>query len=122
MFSKMIQAVVLSGSLIAAGAASANDRNVIVPVIAGAAVGAVLAIISSNSGHDNYQRPQYQGYQPQPRYQPQYQPVAYVPVRPRVEYRRFDPPHRGYYDRGPGHFDDRGYGNGHYQGRGDGRW
>lgn len=123
MFSKMIQAVVLSGSLVAAGAASANDRNVIVPVIAGAAVGAVLAtLISSNAGHDNYQRPQYQGYQPQPRYQPRYQPVAYVPVGPRVEYRRFDAPHRGYYDRGPHRFDDRGYGNGHYQGRGDGRW
>lgn len=122
MFSKMIQAVVLSGSLVAAGAVSANDRNVIVPVIAGAAVGAVLATIISNSNRNDYQRPQYQGYQPQPRYQPQYQPVAYVPVGPRVEYRRFDPPHRGYYDRGPNRYDDRGYGNGHYQGRGDGRW
>lgn len=122
MFSKMIQAVVLSGSLIAAGTASANDRNVIVPVIAGAAVGAVLATIISQSGRDDYQRPRYQGYEPQPHYQPQYQPVAYVPVGPRVEYRRFVPVQRGYYDHGPSRNYDRGYGHGAYQGRGDGRW
>jgi hypothetical protein len=125
MFSKMTQALILSGCLIVAGTASASDRNVIVPVIAGAAVGAVLATVLSGSGQQH--RPQYQGYQPQPRYAPQYQPVAYVPVAPRVEYRRFaPPPPHGYYDRGHngGHDRgyDRGYDRGHDRGRGDGRW
>ena len=117
MFSKMTKALILSGLLVAATAASANERDVIVPVIAGAAVGAVLATVISGSGHDHH--PRYQGYQPQPRYQPQYQPVAYVPVRPQVEYRRFaPPPPRGYYDRGY----HRGYDRGYDHGRGDGRW
>lgn len=126
MFSKMTQALILSGCLVAAGAASAGERNVIVPVIAGAAVGAVLATAISNSGHDHY-RPQYQQYRPQPHYQPQYQyqPVAYVPVATRVEYRRFAPPpphsyyHGGYDRRG---WDNRGHDRGYDHGRGDGRW
>ncbi|MDE1164540.1 MAG: hypothetical protein PW845_03965 [Pseudomonas sp.] len=101
MFSKMTQALILSGCLVAAGAASAHDRDVIVPVIAGAAVGAVVAAVISGPGQNHYYRPQYQGYQPQYRYPPQYQPVAYV-VPQRVEYRRYaPPPPRGYY--GPGY-------------------
>lgn len=114
MFSKMTQALILSGCLVAAGTASASDRDVIVPVIAGAAVGAVIATVISNSNHDHY-RPQYRAYAPQPRYQP----VAYyVPVQ-RVEYRRYaPPPPHGYYNGGYG----RGYDRGYDHGRGDGRW
>ncbi|WP_341524099.1 hypothetical protein AABC73_14220 [Pseudomonas sp. G.S.17] len=124
MFSKITNVLILSGCLVAAGAVSASDRNVIVPVIAGAAVGAILATVISGSSHDNY-RPHYQGYQAQPRYQPQYQPqyqpVAYVPVATRVEYRRFDPrPPRGYYNGGDDHGRDRDRGFDHN--RGDGRW
>lgn len=117
MFSKMTQVLILSGSLLVAGAATANERDVIVPVIAGAAVGAVLATVLSNSGRDHdrprYQeyrpQPRYQQYRPQPRYQPQYQAVRYVPVRP-VEYRRYDPPRGGYYDHGPRRDYDHGRG------------
>ena len=110
MISKMTQALILSGCLVAAGAASASERDVVVPVIAGAAVGAVLATVISGSGHDR-NRSHYQDYRPQPRYQPVYQPVAYVPVQ-RVEYRRFaPPPPRGYHGRGyDRHFDHHGQG------------
>ncbi|MFK3799175.1 MULTISPECIES: hypothetical protein [unclassified Pseudomonas] len=107
MISKMTKALILSGCLVAAGAASASDRDVVVPVIAGAAVGAVLATVISGAGHDHH-RPEYRDYRPQPRYQPVYQPVAYVPVRPR-HYAPPPPPPHGYYDRGWGH-------------RGEGRW
>jgi hypothetical protein len=116
MFSKMTKALILSGCLVvAAGTANADERNVIVPVIAGAAVGAVLATALSGSGNDHHRpAPHYRPaprYQPARRYQQYYQPVAYVPVAPR----RFapPPPHR-YYDGGPG--------RGHDRGRGDGRW
>ncbi|UZJ58760.1 hypothetical protein OKW98_19560 [Pseudomonas sp. KU26590] len=121
MISKMTQALILSGLLASAGAASASERNVIVPVIAGAAVGAVLAAVISQSNNDRHDR--YQDYRPQPRYapryqpqyQPQYQQVVYVPVRERVEYRRFSPPQpHGYYDGG--------YRRGFDQGRGNDRW
>ena len=109
MFSKMTQALILSGCLIAAGTASASDRDVIVPVIAGAAVGAVIATVISGSNHDHY-RPQYRAYPPQPRYQP----VAYYVPAPRVEYRRYaPPPPHGYYNGGYG----RGYGQGYDRGR-----
>lgn len=112
MFSKMTQVLILSGSLLVAGAATANERDVIVPVIAGAAVGAVLATVLSHSSRD-HDRPRYQQYRPQPRYQPQYQAVRYVPVRP-VEYRRYDPPRGSYYDRGPRRDYDHGRGNGRW--------
>ena len=123
MFSKMTQALILSGCLVAAGAASADQRDVIVPVIAGAAVGAVLATVLSDSGHGHHYSQPYQGYQP--RYQAQYQPVAYVPVGPRYEYRQYAPPPRGYYgNHGGGYYRDydRGYDRGPDHGRGDGRW
>lgn len=119
MFSKMTKALILSGCLVvAAGTANADERNVIVPVIAGAAVGAVLATAISGSGHDHHHRPA-PHYRPAPRYQPYYPPVAYVPVAPR----RFapPPPHR-YHDGGPGRGFDRGHDRGHDRGRGDGRW
>lgn len=118
MISKLTQALILSGCLVAAGAASADQRDVIVPVIAGAAVGAVLATVITGSGHDNHHyRQEYRGYGPQ------YQPVAYVPVQPRYEYRRYAPPpppryYGGGHDRGY----DRGYDRGFDHGRGDGRW
>ena len=111
MLSKTTQAMILSGCLMVAGAASANDRSVIVPVIAGAAVGAVLATVISKSSH--HDRAMYD-YRPQPRYQPQYQPVRYIPVGPRVEYRRFaPPPPRPYYGRGYDRGYERGYNRGH---------
>lgn len=112
MFSKITQALILSGCLVAAGTASASERDVIVPVIAGAAVGAIVATALSGPSHDHY-RPEYRAYPPQPRY---YQPVAYVPVTRVVEYRRAPPPPYGYYNRGH----DRGYGHDH--GRDYGRW
>jgi hypothetical protein len=126
MFSKMTHALILSGCLIAAGSAQADSRDVIVPVIAGAAVGAVLATVIAQSGHDHSHHQQYQGYAPQyqpqyqPRYRQQYQPVAYV-VQPQYEYRRFAPPpsrghHHGWRDR------DSDYERGYQQGRDDRRW
>jgi hypothetical protein len=128
MFSKMTQAVMLSGCLLAAGAVSANERNVIVPVIAGAAVGAVLATLIARSDHNDHNdryRPRYDHSPPPAHYRPQYQPVRYVPVAPRMEYRRFDaPPPRGFQARGRDH--DRGYERGHDRGddygRGGNRW
>jgi hypothetical protein len=120
MISKLTQALILSGCLVAAGAASADQRDVIVPVIAGAAVGAVLATVISGSGHDNHHyRQEYREYGPGYGYRPQ--PVVYVPVQPRYEYRRYAPPpppryYGGGYDRGHGY--DRGFDHG----RGDGRW
>jgi hypothetical protein len=125
MLSKMSHALILSGLLAAAGTASASERNVIVPVIAGAAVGAVLAAVISQSNNHRHER--YQDYRPQPRYAPgyqpryqQYPPVAYVPVRERIEYRRFaPPPPRGYYNGG---YYDGGYRRGFDHGRGNDRW
>lgn len=82
MISKMTQALILSGCLIAAGTASAGERDVIVPVIAGAVVGAVVAGALSGPVHEHYYRPAYQGYYaPAP-----YRTVAYVPVAPRPVY------------------------------------
>lgn len=119
MLSKMTQALILSGLLVAAGTASANERDVVVPVIAGAAVGAVLAtVIASSGGHSSHRH----DYRPQPRYQPRYQPVAYVPVQ-RVEYRRFaPPPPHGYYNHGHDRGYNRGYDHGYDHPRGSGRW
>lgn len=107
MFSKMTKILMLSASLLMGGTATATaaDRNVVVPVVAGAAVGAVLAtVIARNDRHDDrrYDR------RPPPReYRHHYQPVRYVPVRPRYEHRRYAPApryhyrndHRDHYDR-----------------------
>ncbi|GAB7528732.1 hypothetical protein PS3A_11410 [Pseudomonas sp. 3A(2025)] len=97
MFSKMTKILMLSASLLMAGTATATaaDRNVIVPVVAGAAVGAVLAtVIARNDRHDDrhYDR------RPPPReYRHHREPVRYVPVRPRYEHHRYAPPPRHYY-------------------------
>ena len=102
MFAKMTQALLLTGCLIGAGTASATDRNVVVPVIAGAAVGAVLATALSSARHDHHHRPA-----------PRYRPMAYAP---RFEHRRPVPPPRYYYrDHRPidRHHDDR-YVNRHH--------
>lgn len=102
MFSKMTKALILSGFLIASGAASANDRNVIVPVIAGAAVGAVLATVIAKKGHDRDYRHE----------RPRYQRVVYAPAPPRMHHRRYAPPPRHHYDnRHDRH--DRRYDRGH---------
>ncbi|MDD1965776.1 hypothetical protein NPS29_10640 [Pseudomonas putida] len=117
MISKMTQALVLTGTLIAAGAANASDRNVIVPVIAGAAIGAVVATVASNSHHHHRPARYYAPPPPPPRYVPRYQPVYYAPPPP-VVYRRFEPPRpHGYYDGGWRRGHDRGWDH-----RRDGRW
>lgn len=105
MFAKMTQALLLAGCLIGAGTASASDRDVVVPVIAGAAVGAVLATAFASAKHDHHHRA--------PRPSPRYRPVAYVPVAPRVEYRRPMPPPRHFYrdDRHIGRDHDGRYGH-----------
>ncbi|MEG5262848.1 hypothetical protein TRP66_00945 [Pseudomonas sp. JDS28PS106] len=102
MFAKMTQALLLTGCLIGAGTASASDRNVVVPVIAGAAVGAVLATALSNAGQDHHHRPA-----------PRYREMAYAP---RFEDRRPVPPPRHYYrdDRRIDFHDDGRYVNRHH--------
>ncbi|RRV10290.1 hypothetical protein EGJ27_01295 [Pseudomonas sp. v388] len=104
MFSKMTKVLILTGLLIASGAASANDRNVIVPVIAGAAVGAVLATVIASKGNDRDHRHE------RPRYH-----RAYAPAPPRMQYRRYAPPPRH-------HYDNRRYDRGHDSYRGGRRW
>lgn len=111
MISKLTKVLLLSASLLAAGTASATERSIVVPVIAGAAVGAVLATAISHS--QRIDRPHYRPAPPPPRYQP----VAYVPVVPQP-HRFAPPPPRGHYDR---HY-DRGYDRGHDRGRGGDRW
>lgn len=108
MISKMTQALILTGALLTAGAASASEGDVIVPALAGAAVGAVLVTLISNSGNDQPHHSRDRGHAP-PRFQPRYQPVAYVPVRP--------PAPHGHYARGH----DRGHDSRHDRGDPHGR-
>lgn len=66
MFSRILKIGLLTGCLITASAASAADRNVVVPVLAGAAVGAVLVAVlakDSDDRHDHRNR----RYQHQPK-------------------------------------------------------
>lgn len=69
MFSRILKVGLLACCLVAAGNASA-DRNVVVPVLAGAAVGAVLVAVLANSSDDRrrYQEPRHYHRQPQPRH------------------------------------------------------
>ena len=52
MSSRILKIGLLAACLVAAGNASAGDRNVVVPVLAGAAVGAVLVAVLSDSSDD----------------------------------------------------------------------
>ncbi|MFF7707491.1 hypothetical protein [Pseudomonas sp. NPDC007930] len=107
MFSKMTKILLLSGCLIGAGVASTNasaqPSDVIVPALAGAAVGAIIAGSLDNGGHhhrDHYDRGYYRA-PPQPvYYQPR--PVYYAPPppRPRVVYYQPAPPPPAYWHRG----------------------
>jgi len=54
MFSRILKVGLLAGSLVAAANASAADRSVVVPVLAGAAVGAVLVAVLSDSSDDRH--------------------------------------------------------------------
>lgn len=113
MFTKLSKALVLSTALAmagVAGTASADERNVIVPVIAGAAVGALIAS-SWDNGHHRHRHDRYERrYAPPPRYyqpaRPVYyqrapQPVYYQQIPPPVYYRAAPPPRHGEYR----HFD-----------------
>ena len=116
MFAKLTKALILSTAVAlagVAGTASADERNLIVPVIAGAAVGALIASSWDNGHHhhrhydDRYER----RYAPQPRYyyapaRPVYyqrvpQPVYYQQIPPPVYYRPAPPPRHWEYR----HFD-----------------
>ena len=93
MISKMSKVLILAGCLVAAGTASAADRDVVVPVIAGAAVGAVLMTALSDSGGHHHRH----------HYAPQ--PVRYAPAPPPHWGPQHMAPHHGpqpHYDHGPG--------------------
>jgi hypothetical protein len=102
MFAKLTKALLLSTCLVAAGVAgtaSADERNLIVPVIAGAAVGALIASNWDNGGHHHHHEQRYAPrpvyYQPAPRpvyYQPAPQPVYYQPAPRPVYYQPAPPP------------------------------
>jgi hypothetical protein len=92
MLSRISKVGLLVGCLVAAGSASAFERSDVVPVIAGAAVGALLATALADDDHDHhhehhdryparpmaYREPQRMPYA---HYRPVPQPVRYVPVR-----------------------------------------
>ncbi len=85
MFRRIMQATVLATCLAGAGVVSAADRNVVVPVIAGVAVGALLGVVLSQDRGERHEhrRPAYKAphrvkhYAPPPRH---YRPVQYVAV------------------------------------------
>jgi len=64
MFSRILKFGLLTGCLVAASAASAADRNVVVPVLAGAAVGAVLVAVLAKDSDDRHQRARHYRHQP----------------------------------------------------------
>ena len=100
MISRISQVVLLSGCLAVAGGASAFEReDLIVPVMAGVAVGVLLG----SAGHDdhrhhqrNYRQPQVVYYQPRPARVYRYAPVRYVAVPIRDRRHRG---HDGYWER-----------------------
>lgn len=97
MFAKLTKAALLSACLVAAGAAgsaSADERDLVVPMIAGAAVGALIATNWDNNGHHHPH---------EPRYAPRPQPVMYVPAPQPVYYQPAPPPpHRPWDHHGEG--------------------
>lgn len=114
MFAKLTKAVLLSTCLVGAGVvgtASADERNLIVPAIAGAAVGALIASSWDNGGH--HHRHEARRYYEERYYAPPPpRPVMYVPAPPPVVYYR-RAPQPVYYQPGPpprhwGHYRDEG--------------
>jgi hypothetical protein len=109
MFAKFTKALLVSTCLVAAGVAgtaAADERDLIVPVIAGAAVGALIAGNWDNGGHHHRdERRHERHYAPQPRqvmyvparpvyYQPAPRPMYYQPAPPprHWDHQRFDGP------------------------------
>lgn len=93
MFSRILKVGLLTGCLVVAGQASAADRNVVVPVLAGAAVGAVLVAVLANASDDDDRRHSPRHYHQPPRHQHHYarQLPRAVKYRPkRVEYMRVE--------------------------------
>jgi nucleoside-specific outer membrane channel protein Tsx len=93
MFSRILKVGLLTGCLVVAGQASAADRNVVVPVLAGAAVGAVLVAVLANASDDDDRRHAPRRYHQPPRHQAHYSPRSrragkYRPKR--VEYVRVE--------------------------------
>ncbi|QGZ30380.1 hypothetical protein [Stutzerimonas stutzeri] len=89
MFSRTLKVGLLVGCLVVAGHASAADRNVVVPVLAGAAVGAVLVAVLANASDDDHRHQPPRHYRQPPRHHVQHRrPVPrVVHYRPkRVEY------------------------------------
>lgn len=68
MFSRILKVGLLAGCLVAAGTASAADRNVVVPVLAGAAVGAVLVAVLADSSDDRHRHAVRHHHRPPPRH------------------------------------------------------
>lgn len=68
MFSRILKVGLLAGCLVAAGTASAADRNVVVPALAGAAVGAVLVAVLSDSSDDRHRHAVRHHHRPPPRH------------------------------------------------------
>lgn len=79
MFSRILKAGFLAGCLVVAGTASAADRNVVVPVLAGAAVGAALVSVLANASDDDHRHQP-----PRHAYQPPRLASRYVRQTPRV--------------------------------------
>ncbi|UFH49195.1 hypothetical protein [Pseudomonas sp. KNUC1026] len=98
MFSKMTKILLLSGCLIGASvastSASARPSDVIVPALAGVAVGAIIAGSMDGGGGHHHYRERYYEPQPQPRYYYEARPVYYAPPPP-------PPPRVVYYQPGP---------------------
>ncbi len=72
MFSRILKVGLLAGCLVAAGHASAADRNVAVPVLAGAAVGAVLVAVLANASDDDHRHQPPRHYHQPPRHHGHY--------------------------------------------------
>lgn len=103
MLTKWTKALLLSTCLVSAGVvgtASADERNLVVPIIAGAAVGALIASNWHGGGHHHHRdndyappRPVYYRRAPRPvYYQPAPQVIYYQPPPRPVYYRPAPPP------------------------------
>jgi nucleoside-specific outer membrane channel protein Tsx len=89
MFSRILKVGLLAGCLVVASTASAAERNVVVPVLAGAAVGAVLIAVLANASDDDHRHRPPRHYHQPPRHHGRYArqvPRAVKPRPKRVEY------------------------------------